>query len=68
MERIMKNNDKNIIVHYDVNFKKYSVKCRTLLRFWENKGWINSMQILMVGFSGILDVGWVEDLQIMKDN
>ena len=43
MERIMKNNEKNIIVHYDVNFKKYSVKCRTLLRFWENKGWINSI-------------------------
>ena len=34
---------KNIIVHYDVNVTKYSVKCGTLLRFWENKGWINSL-------------------------
>ena len=24
-------------------------------------------QILMVGFSGILDSGWVEDQQMMKD-
>ena len=27
--------------YYDVNVKKYGVKCGTLLRFWENKGWIN---------------------------
>ena len=25
------------------------------------------LQILMVSFSSILDTGWVEDLQIMKD-
>ena len=24
-------------------------------------------QILMVGFSGTLDTGWTEDLQMMKD-
>ena len=22
---------------------KYGVKCRTLLRFWENNGWINGI-------------------------
>ena len=37
---------------YDVNVNKYRVKCGTSLRFWENNGWI-----LMVGFSGILDIG-----------
>ena len=26
---------------YDANVNKYGVKCGTLLRFWENKGWIN---------------------------
>ena len=35
-----------------MNVNKYGVKCRTSLRFWENKGWINK-QILTVGFSGI---------------
>ena len=28
---------------YDVNVNKYGVKCGTLLRFWENKGWINKI-------------------------
>ena len=28
---------------YDVSFNKYGVKCGTLLRFWENKGWINKI-------------------------
>ena len=27
--------------YYDVSFNNYGVKCGTLLRFWENKGWIN---------------------------
>ena len=27
--------------YYDVSINKYGVKCRTSLRFWENKGWIN---------------------------
>ena len=27
--------------YYDVNVKKYRIKCGTSLRFWENKGWIH---------------------------
>ena len=27
----------------DVSINKYAVKCETLLRFWENNGWINSL-------------------------
>ena len=29
--------------HYDVSVIKYGVNCGTLLRFWENKGWINKI-------------------------
>ena len=29
--------------YYDVSVSKYGVKCGTLLRFWENKGWINKI-------------------------
>ena len=29
--------------YYDMNLNKYGVKCRALLRFWENKGWINKI-------------------------
>ena len=29
--------------YYDINVTKYGVKCRTSLRFWENKGWINKI-------------------------
>ena len=29
--------------YYDVKVNKYGVKVGTSLRFWENKGWINSM-------------------------
>ena len=29
--------------YYDVNLNKYAVKCRTSLRFWANKGWINKI-------------------------
>ena len=29
--------------YYDVNVYKYGVKCGTLLRFWENKGWISKI-------------------------
>ena len=29
--------------YYDVSVNKYGVKCRTSLRFWENKGWIHSV-------------------------
>ena len=28
---------------YDVNVNKYGVKRGALLRFWENKGWINKI-------------------------
>ena len=28
---------------YDVSVNKYGVKCEKLLRFWENKGWINEI-------------------------
>ena len=49
--------------YYDVSVNKYSVTCGTLLRFWENNGWINSTD----AFSGILDIGWIEDLQMIKD-
>ena len=29
--------------YYDVSVNKYGVKCRTSLRSWENKGWINEI-------------------------
>ena len=29
--------------YYDISVNKYGVKCGTLLRFWENKGWINEI-------------------------
>ena len=29
--------------YFDVNVNKYGVKCGTLLRFWENKGWIDKI-------------------------
>ena len=29
--------------HYDISINKYKVKCGTSSRFWENKGWINSI-------------------------
>ena len=29
--------------YYGVNVDKYGIKCRTALRFWEYKGWINKV-------------------------
>ena len=29
--------------YYEVSVNKYGVKCRTSLRFWEIKGWINEI-------------------------
>ena len=29
--------------YYDVSVNKYGVKCRTSSRFWEDNGWINSI-------------------------
>ena len=31
--------------YYDVRVNKYGVKCGTSLRFWENKGWINEIDL-----------------------
>ena len=31
--------------YYDVSVNKYGVKCETSLRFWENKGWINKIDL-----------------------
>ena len=31
--------------YYDVSVNKYGVKCGTSLRFWENKGWINPIDL-----------------------
>ena len=31
--------------YYDVNVNKYGVKCGTSLRFWENKSWINKIDL-----------------------
>ena len=28
---------------YDVSLNKYGVECRTSLRFWEEKGWLNEI-------------------------
>ena len=30
--------------YHNVIVTKYGVKCGTSLRFWENKGWINSIE------------------------
>ena len=29
--------------YYDASINKYGVKCGTSLRFWENRGWIHSI-------------------------
>ena len=34
----------------DVSVNKCGVKCRTTLRFWENKGWIRSLWLVSVAF------------------
>ena len=41
----MKDIDQNLYCsdYYDVIVNKYGVKCRTSLRFWENKSWINEI-------------------------
>ena len=31
--------------YYDFSINKYGVKCGTSLRFWENKGWIYSIDL-----------------------
>ena len=37
------------------------IECGTSLKFWENNGWINSIDTYGC-FSDILDIGEVEDL------
>ena len=41
----MKNIDKEYYCsdYFDVSVNKYGVKCATLLRFWENKDWMNEI-------------------------
>ena len=31
--------------YYDASVDKYGVKCEISLRFWENKGWIHSIDL-----------------------
>ena len=31
--------------YFNVSVNKYGVKCGTLLRFWENSGWINEIDL-----------------------
>ena len=42
----LKNFDKKYYCsnYYGISINKYEVKCGTSLRFWENKGWINSIE------------------------
>ena len=39
----LRNIDANCSDYYHISVNKYGVKCRTSLRFWENKGWINEI-------------------------
>ena len=41
----LKNIDQNYYRsnYYNVDVNKYGVKCETSLKFWENNGWINSI-------------------------
>ena len=47
--------------YYDVSVNKSGVKCGASLKVGLIK------QILMIGLSGILDIGWLEGLQMIKD-
>ena len=51
--------------YYDVSVNKYGVKCGTSLRFWENKAWIN--EIDLYGCSQWYFKYYVEDEKMMKD-
>ena len=41
----LQNDDQNYYCsnYYDVNVNKYCAKCETSLKFWENEGWIDSI-------------------------
>ena len=64
----LKNIDQNYYCsnYYDVSIYKYKVKCRRSLRFWENNGWINSIDPYG-WFQWYFRYWQVEDLQMMKD-
>ena len=50
-----------------LSVNKYGVKCGTSLRVWENRGKINEiLMTLMVGFSSVLDTGYVKN-KMIKD-
>ena len=51
--------------YYGDIVNEYGLKYGTSLSFWGNKGCINEIDLL-VGFSGILDTGWVEDQKMTK--
>ena len=51
--------------YFDVSVNKYGIKYGTSLRFLENKGGLVKW-ILMVGFSGTLDTGQIEDQKMRK--
>ena len=50
--------------YYDVDLNKYKVKTGTSLRFWQNKGQINEIDLYVQS----VDTFQEEDLQMMKDN
>ena len=51
--------------YYDVSVKNYGVKCGTSIKFGKKKVRL-ILQTFIVGFSGILDTGQAEDLQMTK--
>ena len=52
--------------YYVVSINKYGIKCRTSLRFWENKWWVNKIDPYG-WFQWYLGTGRVENWKMMKD-
>ena len=63
----LKDNDKEYYCSdcYVVSVNKYGVECGTLLRFLEIRI-VLIKQTRMVGSSGVLGTGWIEDRKMMK--